>query len=587
MTHTPIRYVTAHDCFDFIKTLQDDSVDLFLTDPPYMGIVEDSWDNQWKSVKDYVDWMYKLLEAVKPKMKENGSVIFFGGIGKHGERPFFSLLQKIEEKNLFHYRNIITWSKRRAYGKALSLDTELPTPNGFVKLMDLKEGDSLFDETGQVCKVTKLHPIDKSPSSSFRVTFDDGSAVDACGEHLWPTFSKKERKNCKSPTIRTTKEIMETLRIGSKQETNHSISCCQPVRYSTQELLIDPYLLGLWLGDGTSQSGCITSADPEILLGFEHWIIPSSQKKSKAALYRVKGLTTQLRKLGLLNNKHIPEAYMRSAIEQRMALLQGLMDTDGSCGKNGQSEFSASNEGLATQVAELMLSLGLKTRVIKRSSWLAGVQHKDSYRVWCMTNQPIFRLPRKLERINAQAIKPQKTRNNHRYIVNVEPIPSISMRCITVDSPSSLFLITKNFIPTHNSHDYLFCREEIAWYSMSPERTKVTFNIPLTNIKRGYAGFSKKYPAKSEFKRVSNVWTDIPELQRPERQAQKPIPLMNRLIETHSNVDDLVVDCFAGWGTTGVSALSLKRRFLGCETSVEDAKAANNRCRAVLGLPPE
>lgn len=247
-------YITAQDCFDFIKTLQDDSVDLFLTDPPYMGIVEDSWDNQWKSVKDYVDWMYRLLEAVKPKMKETGSIIFFGGIGKHEERPFFSLLQKIEEKNLLHYRNLITWGKRRAYGK---------------------------------------------------------------------------------------------------------------------------------------------------------------------------------------------------------------------------------------------------------------------------------------------------------------------------------------------SHDYLFCREEIAWYSMSPERTKVTFNIPLTNIKRGYAGFSKKYPAKSEFKRVSNVWTDIPELQRPERQAQKPIPLLNRLIETHSNVDDLVVDCFAGWGTTGVSALSLKRRFLGCEASVEDAKTANNRCRAVLGLPPE
>lgn len=583
---TPTRYVAAQDCFDFIKTLQDGSVDLFLTDPPYMGIVEDSWDNQWKSVKDYVDWMYRVLEAIKPKMKENGSVIFFGGIGKHGERPFFSLLQKIEENNLFHYRNLITWAKRRAYGKMISLDTELPTPSGFVLLRDLREGDQLFDETGAVCRVTKLHPIDNAPVS-FKVTFDDGSFVHACADHLWTTYTKKERKNRSNPNVRSTLEILNTLRVGSKKEPTHSIPCCEPVEYSAKELPIDPYLLGLWLGDGTSQSGCITSADSEVLSEIEHHLIPSSFGKSKAALYRVEGLTTKLSKLGLLNNKHIPASYMNGSVAQRFALLQGLMDTDGSCGQNGQLEFSSSNENLALQVHELMCSLGLKARLIKRESWLNGVRHKDNFRIWCMTNKPIFRLSRKLARIENWAEKPQKTRSTQRYIVNIEPIESVPMRCITVDSPNSLFLVTRNFIPTHNSHDYLFCREEIAWYSMSPERTKVTFNIPLTNIKRGYAGWNPKYKAKSEYKRVSNVWTDIPELQRPERQAQKPIPLMNRLIETHSNMGDLVVDCFAGWGTTGVSALSLKRRFLGCEASVEDAKAANNRCRAVVGLPPE
>lgn len=130
------------------------------------------------------------------------------------------------------------------------------------------------------------------------------------------------------------------------------------------------------------------------------------------------------------------------------------------------------------------------------------------------------------------------------------------------------------------SHDYLFCREEILWFSMSEERTDVTFNIPLTTEKRGYAGFNEKYPAKSEYKRVSNVWDDIPELMRPERNCQKPRALMDRLIQTHSNPGSLVVDCFSGYGSTGISAVSLGRRFLGCEKIPHDAEAANARILA-------
>lgn len=571
-------FIKCSDAREFIENdLKDCSVSLFLIDPPYMSIVKDHWDNQWKDVQSYVDWMYSILEVLKPKMKPNGSVIFFGGIGKHGHRPFQKLMEKIEDNNLYWYRNQVVWSKKRAYGKMLSLDTELPTPNGFIRLRDLKEGDELFDELGKICKVTKLHEINETPVS-FKVTFDDGTVVDACADHLWSTFSKKERMNGSNPTIRTTKEIMETLKYGTKQETNHSIPCCKPVEYSTKELAIDPYLLGLWLGDGTSQSGCITTADPEILKEFEHSLIPCSLGKSKASLYRIKGLTTQLKMLGLLNNKHIPENYMYSDTQQRLALLQGLMDTDGSCAKNGQTEFSTSSEQLSKQVLELMLSLGLKTRIIKRSSWFNGRQYKDNYRIWCMTSEPVFRLPRKLERLTVQVKKTQKTRNKHRYIVNVEPINPIPMRCITVDSFNNLFLITRNFIPTHNSHDYLFTREEIAWYSVSPERTEVIFNIPLLDVKRGYSGFNKKYAAKSQYKRVTNVWSDITELFKTERATQKPIALMERLIETHSNMGDLVVDVFSGWGTTGVAALRKQRRFLGCERIESDAIKANERC---------
>lgn len=128
------------------------------------------------------------------------------------------------------------------------------------------------------------------------------------------------------------------------------------------------------------------------------------------------------------------------------------------------------------------------------------------------------------------------------------------------------------------SHDYLWTREEAAWYSCAEGRTDVTFNIPLTNVLRGYDGFNKNYKAKSPYKRVTNVWSDIPELFKPKIQCEKPVPLMERLVLTHSNPGDLVVDVFCGRGTTGVAALMHGRRFRGCEVKPELAAEANQRC---------
>jgi DNA modification methylase len=137
------------------------------------------------------------------------------------------------------------------------------------------------------------------------------------------------------------------------------------------------------------------------------------------------------------------------------------------------------------------------------------------------------------------------------------------------------------------SHDYLYLREELLWFSASEKRKKIVFNVPYTKELRGYKGFNPLYPAKSPYKRVGNVWHDIPELMRTERSCQKPIPLLSRIVETHSNKGDLVVDLFSGWGTTGVASLLAKRKFRGCDLDKEAVKAANERCRkAVKGLTP-
>jgi intein/homing endonuclease len=221
---------------------------------------------------------------------------------------------------------------------------------------------------------------------------------------------------------KTTKEIFLTLRHG--KESNHSVPTCGAVDYETKPQTIDPYLLGIWLGDGSSDTGAITTADPEVLKGVEHSLIPcSTNKKSKALLYRCLGLTTQLRELGLLRNKHIPRAYLQGDRGQRLSLLQGLMDSDGHCSFTGNVEFCNMNETLAHQVKELMLSLGMKANLSKGEAKLRGVSHGTKFRVGCVTSLPVFRLARKLERITSNSGKVQNSKRSTRYIVDVQPIP--------------------------------------------------------------------------------------------------------------------------------------------------------------------
>lgn len=108
--------------------------------------------------------------------------------------------------------------------------------------------------------------------------------------------------------------------------------------------------------------------------------------------------------------------------------------------------------------------------------------------------------------------------------------------------------------------DYLFTREELAWFVRKDEKPRV-FNIPLLEEKRGYAGFNPKYPAKSEFKRRTNVWNDITELMRGKvHDAEKPSRLYEVIYETHSSPGELVVDLFAGSGAAGLAAKKTGRR---------------------------
>lgn len=437
----------------------------------------------------------------------------------------------------------------RIRGRMLNLETELPTPDrGFIKLKDLKEGDKLFDDQGNICTCTKLHPICESPES-YKITFDDGTTIDACAEHLWLTYTKKDRNvnrinNSKmkrrnlrrsegiihkpylennndlkpNPTIKTTKEILDTLMYGN--EYNHSIPVIPHAKYAEKELPIDPYILGLWLGDGTSNGGIITSADPEILEGYNHYLIKSSAGVYNPSLfskdgytaavnYRIPGLTTSLQSLNLIKNKHIPDIYLNSSYEQRLSLLQGLMDTDGCCYKDGRCEFSqiVDREKLVFQIKDLISSLGIKCRLIKKQSFRYEKQYKDKYLIIFSTNKPVFRLKRKLEKLNLK----ETTKKTHRFIRSIEPIEPVRMRCITVDSPSHLYLVTRSYIPTHNTVDIVmfdecFPYDQLIDTSIGPVKIGKLYEMYSNNIPLPLVNSFNEKTKAFELKTITKAW---------------------------------------------------------------------------------
>jgi len=215
-----------------------------------------------------------------------------------------------------------------------------------------------------------------------------------------------------------------------------------PLVCGEKYLPLDPYLLGLWLGDGSAHAQEFTTADEELT----RWDGFTVTLTKRARLYRVHGLRKILSSMGLIKNKHVPAEYLRGSEGQRLSLLQGLMDTDGCCNRDGQAEFSNTNRNLADAVFELACSLGLRPSFTEGRAKLYGKDCGAKYTVKWTSTMKVFRLKRKLERL------PKETRPLKRYITAVERVESVPVRCIEVDSPSHLFLAGRSMIPTHNSY---------------------------------------------------------------------------------------------------------------------------------------
>jgi len=310
----------------------------------------------------------------------------------------------------------------RLEGKALALNTEVPTPDGWTEMQYLEVGDRVFDMHGRPTEVVATTDfLENRPC--YEVELSDGSVFIADAKHQWVTFTKAERVRRRvagsaSPSPRTTEEIAATLRL--RGEWNHHIPLAGAAQYvDADDLPIDPYVLGIWLGDGTTTKAEITTADE---------------------------FQAVLRQLSVLGDKHIPGIYLTAGYEQRLALLQGLMDSDGYADDIGRCEFVSTLPHLSDGVYELAASLGLRPVIRKKRVTLNGIEQAPGYQVKFTPHIPVFRLERKIARLNEK-----RRQSRFRAIVAVRPVPSVPVRCIKVADPSGTFLIGRSYVPTHNS----------------------------------------------------------------------------------------------------------------------------------------
>jgi dCTP deaminase-like protein/LAGLIDADG DNA endonuclease family protein len=259
----------------------------------------------------------------------------------------------------------------------------------------------------------------------------------------------------------TTDEIERTLKVQG--ERNHQVDLAEPINYPRRKLPIDPYVLGVWIGDGTSTKAEVTCADGEILAELELAGYGVAAQRTRRLAYRIGGaghtrdpasgqymrndsLSSKLRNLELLGNKHIPADYLTASFAQRHALLEGLMDTDGYVDEFGRCDLTTVKVNLAWQYHELVASLGYRPTLAEKRAVLNGVDCGPKFEIQFTPDGNVFRLPRKIDRQKVEG-----SFHKFRAIADVRPVASVPVRCIEVSSPRGQFLVTRSYIPTHNS----------------------------------------------------------------------------------------------------------------------------------------
>lgn len=390
-------------------------------------------------------WRDKPLELLP--WQRDFLMKLFGWLGPDGTRRFRRAYLEVGKKN----------------GKALALDTPIPTPDGFARMDDLRPGDTVFDESGMPCRVLATTEVMHN-RPCYEVVFSDGERITADAEHEWFVSSRTDRGRS---SVKTTAElaIQPWLDYKSSEGANHRIPLAAPLQLPEAILPVDPYVLGAWLGDGHSASARITCSysDLQIIEEIRACGVPAREGLSPNAntglfcLSEGRGgdqadkIQTLLRRMGLLNKKHIPPVYLWASQAQRLALLQGLMDTDGHCTPRGQCEFTTTSKVLCEGFLQLARSLGFKPTLKIGNATLVGRIIGPKYRIqfWAFADTPAFRLRRKRERQKPRPIG--RARSQTRHIVDVIPRESVPVKCIQVDSPSSLYLAGYSMIPTHNS----------------------------------------------------------------------------------------------------------------------------------------
>lgn len=346
-------------------------------------------------------------------------------------------------------------------GKALLNSEELATPEGPRAIGSMQVGETVFGGDGAPCRVVGVYP--QGARALWRLHLRDGRSVVCDSEHLWLVTTASDRHDGVSPKVRSLAEMMEVGMTYANGSARWHLPTPAPVEYPTIPLPVDPYTLGALIGDGglTGGSPRITTADPEILdliklpAGVTWRALPNS-RPSKAITYLFKGsgggrpnpLTVALRGLGLMGlrscERFVPKDYLAASIEDRLALLSGLVDTDGYI-KGTRISVSTSSERLASDIRNIVWSLGGSATARRKET-----THLPSWTVQ-LSLPAHMPCPARLDRRRNIWTPRRDGRGTTIAVTDAERVLDGSATCIAVDSPDSTYL-TADYVRTHNTH---------------------------------------------------------------------------------------------------------------------------------------
>lgn len=398
-------------------------------------------------------------------------------------------------------------------GLSLELNTPIPTPTGWTTMGAVQVGDTIYAADGTHTKVTFKSEI-YTDHKCYKVVFNDGTEIIADENHRWEVSSVKafnqkgfypnsgripKDSDYATTNVVNTAFLAENFRNKGKTNTknNFFIPVTEPLVGEDKDIILDPYLLGLWLGDGNKASGQLTSqnsdlAELEQILkskGITFEVSPQLENTSTIKIEPQKGikLYSKLNQLGLINNKHIPLNYLRASKETRLELLRGLIDTDGCINKNGRVCFYNCSKTLVSNAYELIVSLGFKpslrwrepkTSTLKNGYVIQSKQELAEIGFVAYSTNRVANFERKYKN---QKHEGRVSETKRRHIVDVIPVEPVPVQCLTVDHPTHLFLCSKAMIPTHNTEVQL--RKALAFTARNPYRNLI-YTMPDENMRK-------------------------------------------------------------------------------------------------------
>jgi hypothetical protein len=352
-------------------------------------------------------------------------------------------------------------------GKMSSVDTPVLTPTGWRAIGTLAVGDLVYSVDGRPTKVTGVFPQGVQPN--YKVTFRDGTSTNCGLDHLWAVSSPVRRRRALKEgrqefIVKSLGELMAgglcSSKPGNRVGAKWYIPLTSPVEHPQRDLPVDPYILGVLLGNGYLHGSSVVISSPDISIEVTDEVtrrLPagfSLTEKRDAACpsYIIKGnahkqnhINRYVKDVGLgvrSREKFIPQEFFLCSIEQRIDLLRGLMDTDGSA-KDNRITYHTTSRRLATDVADLVRSLG----GVAIERWYDRSQEGKPEE--CQVNVRLTFCPFLLTR-KAKGWWPSEKYPPIRYIISAEYVGDVEQVCISVEHPSKLYVV-ENYIVTHNT----------------------------------------------------------------------------------------------------------------------------------------